>query len=212
MIERFIAWCRQGWRQRRMQRFYQVMRPAPGSHILDLGGTLDLWSNAPQDLHVTLFNRKAEIAEGTGGSGKACRHIDIVEGDICRDLPASGGYDIAFSNSVLEHVGSCLRQKQFSEAITRVAPAFWIQVPAPIFPIEVHCRVPFWWMMPSSLRRRWITRWRRQSLFHLSRQMAGTRPISRRRLRTLFPDATIATEWCLGIPKSYYVYRAREEL
>ena len=186
-----------------MRRFHAEMRVAPGSRILDIGGTADLWRNDPVRARVTLLNLPHMVAQWPDDVRE---QFPVIAGDICRaaDLPA--GYDIAFSNSVLEHVGSRRRQQQFADAIAR-AGAYWVQVPAPAFPFEVHCRVPFWWALPAPVRRALIRRWKRQGHAFIARQMSGTRPISRRRLQSLFPDGRIETERWLGFPKSYYVYR-----
>jgi len=186
-----------------MQLFMDVMRPAPGSRILDVGGTPDLWrSAAGEGLRVTLLNLPKQIAALTAADRE---RFDTIAGDACNASDMVSSFDVVFTNSVLEHVGSARRQALFAATINRAA-AFWVQVPAPMFPMEVHCRLPLWWLMPPSVRRRLIWRWHRQGKTWIARQMAGTRPISRRRLRTLFPRGRILTERLFGLPKSYYVY------
>jgi len=49
---------------------------------------------------------------------------------------ADASYDIAFSNSVIEHVTTWERQQAFASEVRRVAPKLWIQTPARCFPIE----------------------------------------------------------------------------
>jgi len=187
-----------------MRLFYRTIRPAPGSRLLDVGGTAEIWSNSGAELDVTLFNlHSAAAIRSDSDRGR----FQFIEGDICRENGLTATYDLVFSNSVLEHVGSARRQRQFALAVTR-ARAYWVQVPSPFFPIEAHCLVPFWWLLAPAIRRRWIRRWRRRGRTFIARQMAGTRPISRRRLKALFPDGTILTERWLGFPKSYYVFKA----
>jgi hypothetical protein len=51
-------------------------------------------------------------------------------------------YDIAFSNSVIEHVGDWERQAAFASEIRRVGKNLWIQTPAKECPIEPHYLAP----------------------------------------------------------------------
>jgi hypothetical protein len=198
-VERLRAY----WRARRMQRFRATVGLRDDWHILDVGGTPHLWSGPAERQTVTLLNLPSIAAE-MEASIAPTRHVMV--GDICRMPDIARSYDLVFSNSVLEHVGSLRRQQQFA-AIVRSAKAYWVQVPAPTFPIEVHCRYLFWWLLPSGFRRKRIRAWKRTGRPFLGRQMAGTRPIDRKLLRRLFPDGEIATERFLGITKSYYVWR-----
>jgi Methyltransferase domain len=62
----------------------------------------------------------------------------ILVGDGCKLNIPDESYDIAHSNSVIEHVGSWERQKQFASEIRRVGKSFWVQTPAREFFIEPH--------------------------------------------------------------------------
>lgn len=52
-------------------------------------------------------------------------------------------FDIAFSNAVIEHVGSSLAQQQFLNELVRVSTRGYLTTPNKFFPFEVHTRVPF---------------------------------------------------------------------
>lgn len=202
MIEALIARMQRRWRERRMALFLKVMAVRPGTLLLDVGGRPAMWMGLDRDIHVTLSNLPCDIGHWRAEERAL---FEVIPADICRSPALPSRYDLVFSNSVLEHVGSAHRQAQFAAAVSS-AGAYWVQVPAPCFPIEVHCRMLYWWLLPVGLRRRKIRNWHRAGL-PVGRQMAGTRPIDRRRLQALFPDAEIITERWMGFPKSYFAYR-----
>ena len=53
-----------------------------------------------------------------------------------------GAFDIAFSNPVIEHVGSFEEQARFAEQLRLVATGVWVQTPARGFPLETHLLTP----------------------------------------------------------------------
>jgi hypothetical protein len=196
-------------RQQRMERFLQLMRPAQGAAILDVGGLPALngvpgfWQGYVDAFEITLLNlpgsfdrySKAELAP-----------YRLIEADACKCVTLSKRYDVVFSNSVVEHVGSSRRQERFASFIRSAAESFWVQTPSPFFPVEAHCDVPFWWSIPIQLRKKWIMSWRRSGEHFLANQMASTRPIGEKQLRQLLPNCTILTEHFLGFPKSLIAY------
>lgn len=202
MMTKLVERLRRDLRSRRMKRFRKTMALGADWRILDVGGTPELWSGDLGDLNVTFLNLGVIADQIRCAAGART----VVSGDICRLPDIAAEFDLVFSNSVLEHVGSARRQDQYAAAVRR-GKAYWVQVPAPCFPVEAHCRYLFWWLLPASLRRRRIRAWRRNDNPFLGRQMAGTRPIDARRLRQLFPDGKISTERMLGMVKSYYVWR-----
>lgn len=59
------------------------------------------------------------------------------------NLPfADNQFDIAFSNAVIEHVGSTEQQKKFLEELIRVSKRGYLTTPNKFFPVEVHTRIP----------------------------------------------------------------------
>jgi len=63
-------------------------------------------------------------------------------------------FDIAFSNAVVEHVGSRDNQRKFVEEIVRVSKSCFIVVPDRMFPIEHHTALPFIHYLPQRLHRK----------------------------------------------------------
>ena len=110
------------------------------------------------------------------------------------DLPyADGTFDIAFSNSVIEHVGTWKRQQQFATEARRVARKLWIQTPARIFPLEPTL-APFIHWLPRSIRKRmvrnftvfgWLDRPNPEQVEALLNEI---RLLSKAEMQSLFPD------------------------
>ncbi|MBW4620653.1 MAG: methyltransferase domain-containing protein [Cyanosarcina radialis HA8281-LM2] len=192
------------WRQRRMQEFLKRMHLQNGTRIIDLGGLPQIWETIDLDLDLVLLNLPG-ILEKTEKiwQGK----YQFIEADACelQGLP-DNSFDVVFSNSVIEHIGSPEKQEVFAKTVQRLAPSYWIQTPSIWFPIEAHCDLPFWWFYPSKLKQAWILEWQRRGLKFKSQQMAETRVLSLSYLKSLFPDAQVYTEYVAGFPKSYSMY------
>ena len=116
-------------------------------------------------------------------------------------------FDIAVSNSVIEHVGDKTKQAEMAHEIQRLAPAYWVQTPSIWFPIEAHTMVPLWWFYPPALKKSLIKRWR-EKLPHWTEMVETTTVLLRGYFSKLFPDATVWTERKFLFPKSYVAYKA----
>lgn len=197
------------FRARRFARFERLAGALPRPlHVLDVGGTNLYWElrgwAGRDDVQITLLNLEAE--------SKKHRNIDPVAGDATdmRDF-ADASFDIAFSNSVIEHLFT--REKQFAMAkeVQRVGRTYWVQTPNFWFPMEPHFHVPGWQWMPERMRvgliRRYACGWRGpcpdpDQARDLVREV---RLMSRRELSQAFPSATIEPEWFGGLVKSWIV-------
>jgi hypothetical protein len=186
------------------------MKPPPGTKILDVGGLPSLngvpgfWQGYSNIFDVTLVNLPGSFLQF---SRAELAPFQLIEADVCTSNSLPKRYDIVFSNSVIEHVGSDRRQQLFANFVKSAGDGFWVQTPSPLFPVEAHCDVPFWWILPMSLRKKAIIRWRRNGNQFLAQQMASTRPIWASQLQHLFPDCRLLTERLLGLPKSQIAYR-----
>jgi hypothetical protein len=201
------------FRKARMARFLELMQPAPGATILDVGGLPSLngvpgfWQDYSDKFQVTLVNLPGSFDRFSKSELAPFR---LIEADICTCAGLPKKYDIVFSNSVVEHVGSRRRQGLFAAFVHSAGNSFWVQTPSPLFPLEAHCDIPFWWFIPTHLRKKKIRTWKYAGEKFLAGQMASTRPIWSSRLRLLFPESQIVTEYLLGFPKSHIVYRRCE--
>lgn len=197
------------WRQQRMQAFLRHLPLRSEARIIDLGGTPDMWE---LDLDPTITNLDITLLNLPGmwrDWSPPFRHrYRFIEADACGELPFTvHEFDIAFSNSVIEHVGDLQQQQAFAKTVRRLAPSYWVQTPSIWFPLESHCNLPFWWFYPAWLQQAWIRRWQRQKREFKWQQMQTTCVLRLRQLQALFPDASIYTEYVAGFPKSYSLYR-----
>ncbi|MDY6941164.1 MAG: methyltransferase domain-containing protein [Cyanobacteriota bacterium] len=192
------------WRARRMQEFTQRIQLQPRMRIIDLGGLPELWETIDFDLDITLVNTGSQFSKLSRSYRRTYR---TLEADAC-DLGqlADGAFDLVFSNSVIEHVGSPDRQANFARNVRRLASQYWVQTPSIWFPIEAHCNLPLWWFYPPWLQQQWLDRWQRQGKKFKWQQMSHTRVLTLDRLKSLFPGSSVYVESVAGFPKSYSMY------
>jgi hypothetical protein len=193
------------FRRRRMARFFALLAPSQEIHLLDIGGTLQTWrtesKHSPQ-FAVTLINIRSN------GQIEDDRFTSI-DGDAT-ELPfADNAFDIAFSNSVIEHVGTWEKQQAFAREARRVARKLWVQTPARSFPIEAHLLAPYIQYLPKSLQHR-IVRWTPRGILQpdvVHEIVDEVRLLTYREIKELFPDCLILKERVLGLTKSYIAVR-----
>ncbi len=186
-----------------MQAMLDLMKLPPRSRVIDLGGTEENWRLIDHGFHVTLVNLpdwQDPVSDPD--------HYRRVDGDACNlgAQFADNSFEAVFSNSTIEHVGDEEQQARFAAETRRLAPAYWVQTPSTLSPIEPHTGVPFYWRLPRFLREAILSYWDRRVPGWVV-MLRGTRVLSRRRMRELFPDGRIYVERILGVEKSYTFYR-----
>lgn len=187
---------------------------AKGScRIIDVGGRPEYWNPALATLrrckaHVTVVN-----LENTQPKPEPL--FDFRYGNAC-DLAeyADGSFDLAHSNSLIEHLGTWDNMKSCAGEIRRVAQSFYVQTPNFWFPYEPHFRVPFFHWLPEQVRARLLMRMaigyfrKADTLDKAMQNIESVRLIDRRQLAELFPDATLRSERILGLVKSNIAIRS----
>src|SRR5688500_14421089 len=105
------------WRRKRLDLFRRSLSPGPGDVLLDVGGYPVFWTvHPPMAGRIDTLNLHAASFDAASFPDHRIRPL---EGDG-RALPfEDGSYDIAFSNSVIEHVGSWEDQKRFAAEMCR---------------------------------------------------------------------------------------------
>lgn len=190
-------------RVRRMTTMLRLVRPPPKARIVDLGGTEDLWRSFRHDFNITLVNLPEARLSVTGTP-----RFTIVEADACdlRGIIEDKAFDVAFSNSTIEHVGDERCQAYFAGEVRRIASAYWVQTPGGYFPIEAHTTVPYFWQLPKSIRKKLYSNWQRRFPAWTD-MIKETRVLSRPRMIEFFPDGRQYIERWFGFEKSYVLYR-----
>lgn len=204
------------WRHRRFALFIRLLQPCRSDLLLDVGGYPTFWTSHPQPvqridtLNIHDVNWLPEDAPN--------HEIRTLTGDGCSLTMKSGSYDIGFSNSVIEHVGSFERQQQFASEIRRVAKGLWVQTPAYECPLEPHYMAPFiHYCRPAFQKKvaRWCTLWgwiERPNHQQIATMVDTTRLLRKLEMEQLFPDCEILTERMLWlIPKSYIAIRRKPD-
>jgi SAM-dependent methyltransferase len=187
------------WRSRRYERFCELVR-SPLDSILDVG--------AGRGSALERFNATNPITaldlEPQDGPWLRGDNVTFVQGDATALAYPDRSFDIAFSNSVIEHI-SREQQAAFAAEIRRVATSYFVQTPNYWFPIEPHWQLPLVHYLPvrarKALNRRFSFGWMPR---HGYREI---NLLSVRELRRLFPDAEIQRERVGGLTKSIIAVR-----
>ena len=130
-------------RERRHAQFFALTAIEPTAKILDVGcGPLGLRALEP-DLDVTGVDLLPQPAYPG----------PFVQADPADGLPfAENEFDLAYCNSVIEHVPPA-RREAFARELRRVARSWYVQTPAWSFPIEPHALLPVAHWLPVGLRK-----------------------------------------------------------
>jgi hypothetical protein len=191
-----------------MRAFQRSFRPAESTTILDVGGTPFNWELAGIRSQLTLLN----LSPPRGVDATASDYR-FVEGSGTQLEFADRAFDVVFSNSVIEHLGSWEQQRAFAREVRRVARGLWVQTPARGFPIEPHLMTPLLHYLPVGWQRRLLRNFSVWGLVARPSQEAvegfleQTRLLDFREMRELFPDCEIRRERFLGLTKSYVAIR-----
>ena len=186
----------------------QQSRPV---RILDVGGTNLFWEQrgwaGRQDVEVVLLNLEAEPPKHENIEPRAGDATNLSE---FADL----SFDVVFSNSVIEHLGTYEAQAAMAAEVRRVAPVYWVQTPNFWFPVEPHFLTPAWHWLPVDVRvallrrRRWGWRGPCPEADQARALVREIRLMRGRELRGLFPDATLKEERIGPLVKSFVAVRS----
>ena len=178
--------------------------------IVDLGGTERYWGIATREylshhnVSITIVNLPGTAMPEDSGP------FVFVEADACNLTGFDDkSFDIAHSNSVVEHVGDWVRMVEFAKEVTRVSKKYFVQTPNFWFPIEPHCLMAFFHWLPKPIRVWLVSRfemghWRRAaSVDEAVRIVESARLLNRAMFQALFKDAIVLTERFVGLSKSF---------
>lgn len=183
-------------RAQRRRLFHSLIAPQPGERIVDIGcGTAGLAASETA-LEITGVDRDPRPEY----PGAHFLQADATE------LPfADGEFDVAYSNSVIEHLPPEARDA-YARELQRVAKRWFVQTPNRGFPIEPHALLPFVHWLP---RRAGRALWR---LGVSGDPYDEVRLLDARELEWLFPDAVIVRERAGPLTKSLVAVGPRERV
>jgi len=201
------------WRANRFSLFAEALSPSRNDSLIDVGGYPGYWTSLPP-LVARIDSLNLDDVKYDPSTFPQ-HNIRVLVGNGCHLEFPDGSYDIAHSNSVIEHVGSWDNQKRFARELRRVGRRLWCQTPARECPIEPHYLAPFVHWLPKWCQRRvlrFFTPWgliSRPTRKQVEDMVEATRLISKREMAELFPDCDIHVEYLLPlIPKSYTAIRS----
>jgi N-acetylglucosaminyldiphosphoundecaprenol N-acetyl-beta-D-mannosaminyltransferase len=187
-------------RRRRHALYRRLINPKENERIVDIGcGPAGLAQLEPGS-RIT----GVDLSE-LPPAGYEAHHRRYVSADA-RALPFGDlEFDIAYSNSLIEHLSPSDRS-MFAREARRVATRYFVQTPNRWFPIEPHVLLPFFQHLPPGLRRRlW-----RFGVFN--DPFEDIRLLDAGELRSLFPDAVIARERIGPLTKSLMAVGPRDRI
>ena len=141
-------------RKRKLQLFYEIMKPSSETRVLDVGAQANPYGNRGLQLidsypwrdKLTVVNTSREHLQLIK---QHYPEVEVVVGDACA-LPWPDRYfDIIYSNAVIEHLGDFERQKEMASEIARVAKRWFVTTPNRWYPFEFHLRLPFVTWLPG---------------------------------------------------------------
>jgi Methyltransferase domain len=200
--DRFLwTWARY-FRRRRFSGFDRFLSGVES--IVDFGGTPEIWLSVGRRNVVLLNIDDQQVPTG----------FVVMKGDARKTSFPDKSFDLAFSNSTIEHVGTWEDQQVFARELGRVGRRVYCQTPARSFFFEPHYFTPFVVWFGFLLKRYWFVRYctyyglRWKPLREQVRDFQShLRLLNYAEMQQLFPDCTISRERFLGMTKAYIATR-----
>jgi hypothetical protein len=197
------------FRQKMFSKFMDNIQPARNDTVIDIGVTSDERYQESNYFERLYPYKDKIVCVGTeDGSyleskypGLKFRLITPHERLPFKDKE----FDIAFSNAVIEHVGSQENQHAFILEMLRVSRSFFLTTPNRWFPIELHTAIPLLHFLPKPAYRKLLkkmgeTYWSKEENLNL---------LTRKELISLFPshvNVKIDSVKMFGIPTNLIAY------
>ncbi|AKP52537.1 methyltransferase domain-containing protein [Cyclobacterium amurskyense] len=218
-MENFIAWAfgtssntnslGNQFRQKRMIFFKNQLDRIPKPiKILDIGGYEEFWINAGltdrSGIHITILNLESSKTKH--------KNLISVKGNATNlSAYSDNSFDIAFSNSVIEHLYNSDQQLKMAYEIMRVGKYHYVQTPNKYFIIEPHYLLPYFQFIPKSIRFYILTktkfsRFKKWSSNEAQQYLDEILLLSEKDMKELFPSSKLTKEKFMGMTKSFVVH------
>ncbi len=211
---RIAIFFMQRFRKKRVELFCSTFPLPLCRTVLDVGGTPQIWRMLEAPYAVTLLNlNQQELHPGEHQpQNRTLEHYATVIGDGRKLHFPDNSFDVAFSNSVIEHVGSLEDMQRLASELRRVGKSLYCQTPNKWFPVEPHLGTLFlhWWpgLLNNFFVTRYLTLWgimNKPNRAQVEQALANIHLLTRRDLQHLFPGAKIVAERFFLLTKSYVV-------
>ncbi len=193
------------FRSRRFRRLAQAFGITESSTVLDIGGAAYYWNFFAVVPRVVIVNlEKPESAD---------RRFQWVVADARRLPFRDRAFDLAFANSIVEHIPGQENRVAFAKETARVGCGYYVQTPYRWFPVEPHLYTPLIHYLPKSRQRpllRNFTVWgilQRPTPEGCDDFLRDIDLLTTRQLSELFPRAAIWKERFCGLLKSIAAVR-----
>lgn len=198
------------FRSKRLKKLYETFSITSETKIIDIGGNLYFWDLAkqkgfsvPKVTIINIVDCENPLPDG----------FSWVKLDACNLPYKNKEFDIAFCNSVIEHVGGFSRQKELAASILGSAKQIFIQTPDKYSPFEFHLRCFFahWFSKEIQTFFSYLLS-PNKYVYDLSYQnikewVDSINLLTFKDLKVLFPDCKIVRERFLLVPKSFIITR-----
>lgn len=198
------------FRKKRMKIFEDYFKPSDATKVLDVGGSQFNWSYITVKPKVTILN----ISRPHNWDDSRDQFTLII-GDGTNLEYRDESFDIAYSNSVIEHLGTLENQKKFALEVRRVGKGYYVQTPAREFFFEPHLLTPFIHWLSRRLQRKLVRNFSVWGLLTRPSQQFVDGLVDEIRLLTysefkqFFPDALILREKAMFFTKSYVAIKIK---
>ena len=182
--------------------------------IIDVGGRKEYWSIVPESfllahrVSITITNIEESSVRKPGDG-----IFNFEFGDGRQLKYGNGSFDVAHSNSVVEHVGRWEDMVNFSKEVSRVGCAYFVQTPNFWCPFEPHFGMLYFQCLPTPWKIALLMKKERGFFPRMPTVDAAKRAIEHcelldeRMIKALFADAEIRKERFAGMVKSFVAIR-----
>ena len=208
LIHKVFRFVSRPFRAKRMALFESVFPVNAGIQVLDVGGDQNNWRFLHSTPEITVVN----LARPRDWDD-ARPHFKFEPGNGMALKFKDASFDIVFSNSVIEHLGSLENQKLFAREVMRVGRSVFVQTPARSFIMEPHLLTPFIHKFPIRVQQQLIRNFSvwgiltRPTREEIDLFLSTTHLLSRREFADMFNDCEIVEERFLGMTKSLIAIR-----